>query len=80
MLNTMVSFIILLIACIARISCVDRHTHKTTTVTLAAHVHRGLTTVILQQGVQAQDGYLVLRQRRKEAHHHPKFRDRLEVP
>ena len=40
-LNTMVSFIILLIARTARIACADRHTdrhtHRTTTVTLAAH-------------------------------------------
>ena len=44
--NTMVSFIIFLIACTARIACADGqthiHTHKTTTVTLAAHAHRGL--------------------------------------
>ena len=43
-LNTMVSFVILLIACTSRIACADRqtdrhtHTHKTTTVTLAVHV------------------------------------------
>ena len=40
-LNTMASFVILLIARTARIACVDRHTyrdtHETTTVTLAAH-------------------------------------------
>ena len=52
MLNTMVSFTILLIARTARIACGDRHTHthththihtyKTTTVTLAAHARRGL--------------------------------------
>ena len=48
-LKTMVSFIILLIACTARIACADRHTyrqtHETTTVTLAAHARRGLMTV-----------------------------------
>ena len=53
-LNTMVSFVILLIARTARIACVDRHTdrqtdrqththtHETTTVTLAAHTRRRL--------------------------------------
>ena len=46
-LNTMVSFVILLITCTARIACADRHTHtrETTTVTLAAHARRGLITV-----------------------------------
>ena len=42
----MVSFVILLIARTARIACADRrtyrHTHETTTVTLAAHARRGL--------------------------------------
>ena len=42
-LNTMVSFIILLITRTARIACPDRH--KTTTVTLAAHARRGLIMV-----------------------------------
>ena len=50
MLNTMVSFVILLIARTARIACVDgqtdrhtdKHTHETTTVTLSAHARRGL--------------------------------------
>ena len=44
-LNTMVSFVILLIACTARIACADGHTdtHETSTVTLAAHARRGLT-------------------------------------
>ena len=52
-LNTMVSFIILLIACTARIACADRHTyiqthtHETTTVTLAAHARQGLIMVLL---------------------------------
>ena len=51
MFNTMVSFILLLIACTARIACVtdtqtDIHTYKTTTVTLAAHAHRGLMKTI----------------------------------
>ena len=51
-LNTMASFVILLIARTARIACSDRHTdththihthtHETTTVTLSAHAHRGL--------------------------------------
>ena len=45
-LNMMVSFVILLIARTARIACADRHTyrhtHETTTVTLAAHERRGL--------------------------------------
>ena len=47
-LNTMVSFVILLIARTARIACADRHTdththtHETTTVTLAVHARRGL--------------------------------------
>ena len=45
-LNTMASFVILLIACTARIACADRqtyrHTHETTTVTLAVHARRGL--------------------------------------
>ena len=46
MLNTMVSFVVLLIAHTARIACTDRHTdtHETTTVTLAAHARRGLIT------------------------------------
>ena len=30
--NTIVSFVILLIACTARIACADRHTYETTTV------------------------------------------------
>ena len=42
----MASFVILLIARTATIECADRHTyrhtHKTTTVTLAAHTRRGL--------------------------------------
>ena len=52
-LNTMASFVVLLIACTARIACSDRHTdrqthththtHETTTVTLSAHARRGLT-------------------------------------
>ena len=43
-LNTMASFVILLTARTSRIACSDRqtHTHKTTTVTLSAHVRRGL--------------------------------------
>ena len=41
-LNRMVSFIILLIERTARIACWYRQTHKTTTVTLAAHARRGL--------------------------------------
>ena len=49
-LNTMVSFIILLIARTARIACPDRQTErqndrqndKPSTVTLAAHARRGL--------------------------------------
>ena len=45
-LNTMVSFVIFLIARTARIACADRHTdthtHETTTVTLTAHARRGL--------------------------------------
>ena len=56
-LNTMVSFIILLIAHTARIACADRHTHthtdrqtyETTTVTLGAHAHRGLIMHCSQQ-------------------------------
>ena len=61
MLNTMVSFVILLIARTARIACADRqtyrqtdrqtdthtHTHKTTTVTLAAHARRRLINMKL---------------------------------
>ena len=53
-LNTMTSFVILLIAHTARIACSDRytyrqtdrhtHTHETTTVTLSAHARRGLIT------------------------------------
>ena len=46
--NMTVSFVTLLIARTARITCADRHTHththKTTTVTLSAHVRRGLTS------------------------------------
>ena len=51
-LNTMAYFVILLIACTARIACSDRHTyrqtdrhtrtHETTTVTLSVHARRGL--------------------------------------
>ena len=43
-LNTIISFVILLIARTARIACADRqtNTHETTTVTLAAHARRGL--------------------------------------
>ena len=45
-LNTMLSFVILLIARTAIIACADRqtnrHTHETTTVTLTAHARRGL--------------------------------------
>ena len=47
-LNTMAYFVILLIACTARITCADRyayihtHTHETTTVTFSAHARRGL--------------------------------------
>ena len=48
-LNTMASFVILLIARTARIACVRTYrqtdTYKTTTVTLSAHARRGLTTV-----------------------------------
>ena len=46
--NMMVSFVIRLIACTARVACADRqtvrhtHTHETTTVTLTAHACRGL--------------------------------------
>ena len=43
----MASFVILLIARTARIACVDRHTHETTTVTLSAHARRGLINVTL---------------------------------
>ena len=51
----MVSFVILLIARTARIVCADRHTdiqtdrhtHETTTVTLAAHACRGLIIIII---------------------------------
>ena len=49
-LNTMASFVILLTARTARIACSDRHTdrqtHRTTTVTLAAHARRGLIIYI----------------------------------
>ena len=43
-LNTMVSFVILLVVRTARIACADRHRQndKPSTVTLAAHAHRGL--------------------------------------
>ena len=41
-LNTMASFVILLIARTARIACADRHTYKTTTVILTEHARRGL--------------------------------------
>ena len=48
-LNTMVSFVILLIARTARIACADRHADRqaraTTTVTLAAHARRGLIII-----------------------------------
>ena len=51
----MASFVILLTARTARIACsdrhtyiqTDRHTHETTTVTLSAHVRRGLIIIIL---------------------------------
>ena len=63
-LNMMVSFIILLIACTARIACAnrhtdgkthrqtDRHTHKTTTVTLAVHARQGLIIINQQMNMQ----------------------------
>ena len=45
-LNTMVSFVILLVARTARIACADRQTYrqndKPSTVTLAVHARRGL--------------------------------------
>ena len=48
-LNTMVYFVIPLIARTARIACADRqtyrHTHETTTVILAAHARHGLMIV-----------------------------------
>ena len=46
-LNTMISFVILLVARTARIACADRQTHKTTAVTLTAHARRGLIRVKL---------------------------------
>ena len=63
-LNTMASFVILLIACTARIACSDRHTyihtyihtdrqtHETTTVTLSAHARRGLIKIIRSAAAQ----------------------------
>ena len=64
MLNTMVSFIILLIARTARIACADRHTdrqtYKTTTVTLDAHAHRGLTTESVQMNFSGNDVHVYL--------------------
>ena len=55
MLNTMVSFVILLISCTARIACADGQTdtqthirtYKTTTVPLAVHARRRLINSIL---------------------------------
>ena len=51
MLNTMASFVILLIVRTARIACADiqthTHTYETTTVTLSAHARRGLIIIIL---------------------------------
>ena len=53
MLNTMVSLIIPIITRTARIACADRQTdrqtYKTTTVTLAAHVCRGLIKVQIRE-------------------------------
>ena len=58
MLNTIASFVILLIARTARIACSDRHTyiqtgrqththtHETSTVTLSAHARRGLMRIL----------------------------------
>ena len=50
----MVSFVILLITHTARIACADRqtdkHTHETTTVTLAVYVRRGLIKVNCSHG------------------------------
>ena len=50
-LNTMASFVILLVARTARIACSDRQTDrqndKPSTVTLAAHARRGLITTII---------------------------------
>ena len=50
-LNTMVSFVILLVARTARIACADRQTDrqndKPSTVTLAAHARRGLIMHII---------------------------------
>ena len=47
MLNTMLLFIMLLIACTTRIARADRYTYKTTTATLAVHARRGLITAAL---------------------------------
>ena len=52
-LNTLVSFVILLVACTARIACADRQTDRQTdrqndkpsTVTLAANARRGLIII-----------------------------------
>ena len=57
-LNTMASFVILLIACTARIACsdihtyihTDRQTHETTTVTPSAHARRGLMSQCASTG------------------------------
>ena len=65
-LNTMVSFVILLIVRTTRIACADRqtyiqtytetHTHETTTVSLAAHACCGLTRKIsiIAQNIESQ--------------------------
>ena len=57
-LNTMASFVILLIARTARIACSDRHTyiqtHETTTVTLSAHARRGLIIIKIIRSAAAQ--------------------------
>ena len=57
-LNTIVSFVILLVARTARIACADRQTDrqndKPSTVTRAAHARRGLISGSIKQGyVQA---------------------------
>ena len=62
----MASFVILLIARTAGIACADRHTymqthtHATTTVTLSAHVCRGLIKEgnVDEQQREVEDGYI----------------------
>ena len=58
--NTMASFVILLIARTARIACADRHTHKTTTVTLSAHARQRLFNIAANLTFNTMASFVIL--------------------